>query len=290
MNITYRNYQDKNDLTLQTDLWIKATNKLPYAWKPNLSQKWYSEQPNFDPKSKMFAYDNDIPVAYMSCISRSEMTPMGFPWALEGYEGEIQHYMFDTVYNYTVEHFSAKKFLQRFRSQWTYQTNFFKEKNFQLELSNPIFVRDLTKNFEIVTLGGDYQVKLYKEIPESNFKYLMQNDNIYKDEDADSAVHYVKNDIQVDWYLEILKNNKSIGMSCVTTREDTKYSEIVVLICDNKIEGIQDLVLNATCHQLKKEQVEQVSMTVQENSSRIDFLSQHYFNHKSNSVFYGKEI
>ena len=255
-------------------------------------QSWYSKQKNFDPRSKLFAFDVEKPVAYISSIKRPTFVPFGFPWALDGYEGEVQHHLFDTVYNYCVEDLKATSFLQRFRQEWTYQTRFFEEKGFMFaeEMSNPIFVCDLSNDIREDCISESCGIKIHTELPVDRFRVLMGKDKHYGPDDLDDDVYYVQNDIDVDWYLEIIKDGKSIGMSCVTSRKDTKYSEIVVTTADYSIEGAFDFVMGSTLYQLSTEGVEYASMTLGENSDMVDLVKEHNFEKTSRSVFYKKEL
>ena len=111
MTITYRFYEGSKDLQRQIDFWIKATNELPFAWKPTLSPNQFIEQQQFHPKSRCFAFDGDQIIGYMSFTGSSEFVSLGYPWVLSGYEGEVQDELYNRIYGFAVsEAFGAKMF------------------------------------------------------------------------------------------------------------------------------------------------------------------------------------
>ncbi|MFW9930227.1 MAG: hypothetical protein ACFFD1_12605 [Candidatus Thorarchaeota archaeon] len=289
MKIKYRHYQQVEDLELQTSIWLKATKNLPWAWKPNKTQYWYVRRSNFDPYSKLFAFDNDLPIGYMSCIRRDNFTPMGFPWILDGYEGEIQEYLFDTVYNHAVKEFKSRNFLQRFRKEWKYQIDFLERKNFHLERSNPIFIMELNKN-KPFSLSSKYKVKIHNVLPELNFFKLVNNDPNYKNEEKNSMKSYLMDDLNIDFYLEVVKDSVPCAMISVTIREDTGYSEINLLTMDEKYPETINIALESMINKLISRNLKFLSMTVAPHSKEINLLENYGFKLRSESVFYSKQI
>ncbi|MHA2272813.1 MAG: hypothetical protein ACXACI_13185 [Candidatus Hodarchaeales archaeon] len=289
MPISYRHYQNPNDLALQTELWLQATQHLPWAWKPNKTQVWYTQQATFDPKSKLFALDGEKSIGYTSCIRRETFTPLGFPWVLDGYEGEIQDVLFTTIYDYAVKQFHSKSFLQRFRKEWGYHIKFFERYGFELAWSNPIYSRELKKtplDIEFVT----YRAKLHQIMPVNALFAIIKNDPSLQNEDRKSLKEYFTVDLDLDWVLEVQDHHsKPIGMSVITSREDTGYAELSLLTANQTIPHALNLTLELTINELISRNQKFLSVTVKEGSPKIDFFKSYEFKLRSESVFYSKE-
>lgn len=290
MPISYRHYQDPNDLALQTGLWLQATHHLPWAWKPNKTQVWYTHQTNFDPRSKLFAFDGSTPIGYISCIQRETFTPMGFPWVLDGYEGEIQDFLFTTIYDYAVKQFHSKSFLQRFRKEWDYHIKFFEKYGFELAWSNPIYIRELTKTPFDIDLAA-YKAKLHQTMPVNALFATIQHDPALQNEDRSSLKEYFTVDLELDWVLELQDHQSTpIGMSAITSREDTGYAELSLLAANQTIPHALHLTLELTINELISRDRKFLSVTVTEDSPKIDFFESYEFKLRSESVFYSKEL
>jgi len=290
MSIHYRPYNSLEDLDLQTKIWLQATKELPWAWKPNKSQNWYVEQVKFDPRSKMYAFEDENPIGYMSCIDRETFIPLGFPWIVDKkFQGDIQHHLFDNIYNFCLANFRSKSFLQRFRKEWTYQINFFEDKGFKLDWFNPIYVLESVQNSNFDT-PEKYEIKCSKSIPEEAFFEIINKDTNYTDQNKVEILSYLLNDIHVDWTLELSLNSKSLGMCMTTIRQDTGYAELVLFITDSDYSKNEELLLESVISQLKQDKVRFVSMTTKEDSSKIPFLESYNFKQKSESVFYSKKL
>ena len=138
MTVKYRYFENIEDLDLQREFWLKVTSDLPWAWKPNNSQKWYANTKDFNPKSKFFAFENNELVGYMSCVNRGTFVPIGYPWVLPEYEGEVREHLFNTLYSFAIDELGGRSFLQRFREEWDTQNSFFEDKGFEMSRSYPI--------------------------------------------------------------------------------------------------------------------------------------------------------
>ncbi|MHA2102538.1 MAG: hypothetical protein ACW981_03880 [Candidatus Hodarchaeales archaeon] len=289
MKISYRPYQNPNDLELQTNIWIKATKPLPWAWKPNRTQIWAKNQTNFDPNSKLFALDGENLVGYMSCIRREKFTPIGFPWVIPGYEGEIQDHLFDTVYNHAVNKFKSKAFLQRFRKEWKFQIEFFEKNGFHLSQSYPIYIRDLN-NENYNDESTEYETKIYPKVPTESFSKIHSKDPNLEKQSSESLINYFNEDLDLDWVLEVKKRSEPIGMSVITGRDDTGYMELNLLSANAEIPRSYETVLELTINELNSREKKFISMTVVEKDPQIELIESYGFKLRSESVFYSKEL
>jgi hypothetical protein len=289
--IYFRNFLAEQDLQIQSKIWLEATKILPWPWKPNKTQKWFFDQKTFDPKLKMFAVNdesNEI-VGYISSIFRDTYVPMGFPWILQGYNEEIQHTLFDTVFNYIRKEYNRKEFLQRFRSDWKKQINFFEEKGFYLSRANPIYILDLDNNKISLDKSID-GIECSSSINEVDIKGIYDNDSSLHQDSLQEYQKYYMNDIDIDLTVLQRLTNHPKALICVTTREDVKYSEIVFWSTNDTYKEGLEMILEETIKVLLLKGIKHVSITVKENSTKIDLLKEFGFIHRSDSVFYTKTL
>ena len=139
MAISLRHYRGPEDLHLQQAFWVQATRTLPWCWKPTVSPVLYSKGPQFDPRSRCFAFDGDRLLGYCSFTGQGEFVSMGYPWVLPGYEGELQERLYDAVYEFAASReYGGRRFAQRFRQPWTAQITFFEQHGFVIGRSDPV--------------------------------------------------------------------------------------------------------------------------------------------------------
>lgn len=100
VGITFRNYEGPQDLHRQQEFWVEATRQLPWCWKPTASPTLYSKGKQFDPRSRVFAFDNGRLIGYCSFTGQEEFVSLGYPWVLPGFEGGVQERLFDSVYGF----------------------------------------------------------------------------------------------------------------------------------------------------------------------------------------------
>jgi len=114
--IRFRNYEGPEDIALQHTFWLAATRELPWCWKPTTSPAQYLAGRQFDPRSRCFAFEDDLLVGYMSFTGEGQLVSFGYPWVLAGYEGELQEGLYALVYGFAAGvEYGRKTFAQRFR-------------------------------------------------------------------------------------------------------------------------------------------------------------------------------
>lgn len=224
MYITYKYFQDENDLALQFDFWRKITSTLPFAWKPTMSPIIFKEQKEFDPRSRCFAYDGDDLVGYMSFTGRGDFVSLGYPWVLSGYEG-IQDELFERVYGFAVSNeYGGKILAQRFREQWEKQILYFETKGFEITNESELIGRYLlnvesTEDFEFSwQVSDEFRFEDWRSIIEKNDE--VNESQIKMMEEYYSSVDF---DFSIVFFCEELM----IGVMGTTLREDTKFSEVL---------------------------------------------------------------
>lgn len=227
MPITFRYYEQQEDLALQYDFWTHATRKLPYAWKPTLSPLQYINQKEFHPKSRCFAFSDEKLIGYMSFTGEGEFVSLGYPWVLPGYEGDLQDELFDRVYKFAVsEEYGGKKLAQRFRSQWQAPINYFLSKGFTVTSRSPIVGVKLSQELNKIADLMDFTYQIEDGFQFDSWKsVIMANHEVSTEQLVMSKTYYAS--VSFDFSLECKREDITIGYFGVTIRSDTGYSEII---------------------------------------------------------------
>jgi hypothetical protein len=286
--ISYRNFHNDQDLELQRNFWMEVTRELPWAWKPNKSQQNYAKSPDFDPRTKLFAFEEEKLVGYLSCIKREGFIPFGFPWVKKGYEGEVQEELYQRMFAFASGPLNGKSFLQRFREEWNSQIDFFLNKGFQLAFSYPIYILGLNSNHLGVS-NSNFTTKILPNLPSEILTALTSKDPRYEKENLDELYSFYT-DIDFDLILVLYDNDKAISMAAVTSREDTGYSELNLVVSDKKYPKASDYILEQAIEELYKRHRTHVSITLEEDDPIIEKVESFSFLQQSRSVFYSKEL
>ncbi|MHA1978683.1 MAG: hypothetical protein ACW98I_17405 [Candidatus Hodarchaeales archaeon] len=286
--ITYRNYQEVHDLELQREFWLEVTRKLPWAWKPNKSQQNYAKSLNFDPRTKIFAFEEKNMVGYMSCIKREGFIPFGYPWVRKGYEGEVREELYTRIFEFATGPLEGKSFLQRFREEWTDQIEFFLNKGFELAFSYPIYIRNLN-TFQTEPTDSKYTSRIIPNLPSDVLTTLASKDPRYEKENL-TELHSFYTDIDFDLILVLYDNQKPISLVGVTSRVDTGYSELNLVVADHTYPNATKFALEQTLSELYSRQTKHVSVTLEEDDPLIETVKNYKFQSRSRSVFYKKEL
>ncbi|QHE53969.1 hypothetical protein [Pontibacillus sp. HMF3514] len=257
MTITYRFYEQLEDLQAQYAFWEKITRDLPYAWKLTTSPGEFNKQEEFSPKSRYFAFDRDTLVGYMSFTGSGGMVSLGYPWVLRGYEGEVQEELFNKVYNFAAsEEYGANMMVQRFRKQWDNQIQFFLDKGFTIASRSPIIGKTLSQEDGFQSLlpyevGSSFSFEAWKS--------LIQNNGDITTEEVDMMETYFRS-IQFDFSVVYKEENKTIAYAGVTIRPDTKYSEVIALAIHSDYTKELKNVMRAIEEETKKRNVQTLSI------------------------------
>jgi hypothetical protein len=224
MSISYKYFQEENDLALQYDFWIKITSTLPFAWKPTMSPIIFKEQKEFDPRSRCFAYDGDNLIGYMSYTGRGDFVSLGYPWVLLGYEG-IQDELFERVYGFAVsDEYGGKILAQRFREQWEHQILYFEAKGFEITNESQLIGRNLWK----VETPEDIEFswKVSNEFMFEDWRSIIEENDEVNEAQIKMMEEYYSS-VDFDFSIAFFNEEQMIGVMGITLREDTKYSEVL---------------------------------------------------------------
>ncbi|MCA0986535.1 hypothetical protein [Guptibacillus algicola] len=245
MKIRYRHYEGPEDLKLQYEFWESATRKLPFAWKPTDSPRQFVDQEQFHPKSRYFAFDGKKVVGYMSFTGSKEFVSLGYPWVLPGYEGEVQDQLYDRVYGFAVsEEFGAKKFAQRFRSQWKEPLEYFLSKGFEVINTSPLVGTHLEGEPEIKLLSDVFTYSV-----EEGFQFDLWEDleRKYNSSTSDVEIDMMRQyygTVNFDFAIEFTVNGERLGYAGVAIRKDTNYAEVIAVSLSEQMQDVFEDVMS----------------------------------------------
>lgn len=234
MKITFRHYENPEDLHLQYEFWKRRTRSLPFSWKATTSPSQFKEQPEFDPRSRWFAFDGDKLVGYMSFTGQGSMVSLGYPWVLSDYKDHVQDELFKRVYNFAIsEEYGGKVLAQRFRKQWDEQIKYFLQKGFTITSRSPLLGKEIKQPSSFLHKSLPYEItnhfnfSEWKQLAETNPE--ISNEEITMMKDDYSSVDF-------DFSISFTDGNKRVGYTGVTIRSDTGYAEAVAFIMDPSYE------------------------------------------------------
>jgi hypothetical protein len=241
--IRLRTYRGPEDLDVQNAFWVQVTRDLPWCWKPTTSPTLFAKGPQFDPRSRCFAFDGDRLVGYMSFTGHGDFVSLGYPWVLPGYEGELQERLYDEVYGFAAgpEH-GGKTFAQRFRQQWIAQISFFERHGFAEQRNDPIYALDLRGASapelsepvtslhhdlpKLVPVANRYAVEIQQQFEWEEFCKLAAK-LLPKEQLAMFKLYFQT----VDFDL-VVKATKQGGLAVylgITIRSDTGFAELIAV-------------------------------------------------------------
>lgn len=266
MPIKLRTYCGPEDLDLQSTFWVEVTRDLPWCWKPTISPTLYSKGPQFDPRSRCFAFDGDRLVGYMSFTGQGDFVSLGYPWVLGGYEGELQQRLYDAVYGFAAgPEYGGRTFAQRFRRQWTAQISFFERRGFSQQRTDPIYalhlpsapkvsdtiafsVRDLPKRAPV---DGRYRVEIQREFEWELFRELAAID---LPEETLSIFKMYFQSVDFDFAAQATEQGGQGGLAAYlgfTIRSDTGFSELIAVALNQATADAIGPCFAAAVHELQ---------------------------------------
>ncbi|OLS20857.1 MAG: hypothetical protein HeimC3_38510 [Candidatus Heimdallarchaeota archaeon LC_3] len=284
MATTYRHLEQESDIELQHEIWLSATKNLPWAWKPNKTQKLFFNKENFDRRSKYFAFNSNRKiVGYMSFINLKDFIPIGYPWTYPQ-DNIVRDHMWENMINILNEDFPKKYFLQRLRSEWKEQKDFFLDKGFKINKEYPIYVFDLQNQLiPNVDLNG-YNFDIHQSINNQYYELIYNSKEKSSPEGLENAIWY-NSTLDYDLCIFSEKNSSPLSYAGITSRFDLKYSEIAFLEnFKDKTENSKH-VLVKTLKELKKQGINNVSITLDDQDPSINLIKELGFKSTSKSVY-----
>jgi hypothetical protein len=125
---TFRNYAGPQDAAPQYELWLRATESLPYAWRSNLTNVRYQlRHADQYPGCRIYAERAGRLVGYIGTHPPFDWTddwrviPFGFPWTDPvdaALEDELYNRMMDATPRVYADAPPAVAYVQRFRGSW----------------------------------------------------------------------------------------------------------------------------------------------------------------------------
>jgi hypothetical protein len=129
-----RPYAGPPDLESQYQLWLKATDGLPYAWRSNpTNARCVSQHAAEHPRARWYAERDGALSGYIGTHPPVKwetgewLIPFGFPWTYPragGLERELYQQMIEVVPELYPNAPRASGYVQRFRGSWTHHLSF----------------------------------------------------------------------------------------------------------------------------------------------------------------------
>jgi hypothetical protein len=290
MPITYREYQDKSDLDLQYKFWIKITKDMPWSWKPTISPSIFINGKQFDPRTRVFAFDEDKLVGYMSFTGEGTFVSLGYPWVLPGYEGEIQEELYDRVFGFASSNeYGGKFFAQRFREQWIEQIEFFIKKGFSVTSSQSLLGTQIDE-LDLNTQESVYTIEISDDFNIDDFIDVARRTKESITEEEEEMVSQYFQSVDFDHSVIAKKDDLITAISGVTIREDTGYSEVLSLAVDRNHNEAFSSSLAVLLEHLKQKDVKNLGIPSVENKYILKELKKLNFKHITANVMLGLKI
>ena len=248
MTVVLRNYQGPGDLSLQHTFWLQATHDLPWCWKPTVSPELYSVSPQFNPRSRCFAFDDDLLVGYMSFTGQGGFVSLGYPWVLPGYEGELQESLYDEVHGFAASsEYGGKIFAQRFRRQWTTQISFFTRHGFTEHRSEPIYALDLRSGWK-PHVPTRFRIELLQVFKWEEFSELAEI-RCPVGQLRMSEIYF--RSVNFDFAVKATQQGRPTAYLGFTIRSDTGFAELIAVAVDEEAVSVLDPCLAAAVEELR---------------------------------------
>ena len=265
MAIRLRHYRGPEDLDLQNAFWVQITHDLPWCWKPTISPTLYSKGPQFDPRSRCFAFDGDRLVGYMSFTGHGDFVSLGYPWVLPGYEGELQQRLYDAVYGFAADpEYGGRTFGQRFRQQWTAQISFFERHGFAEQRNDPIYALDLRSASAPQAL--DSMTSLRRDLPKleltaSRYRVEIQREFEWERFRELAAIHWAREQssllklylqtVDFDFAVRAAEQGGLAAYLGFAICSDTRFAELIAVALNQAATDVVGPCLLAAVHELQ---------------------------------------
>jgi len=287
MPIRLRNYQGPADLALQLNFWSSVTSGLPWCWKPTTSPRRYSQERQFDPRSRCFAFEGDRLIGYMSFTGEGDFVSLGYPWVLPGYEGELQDELYHRVYGFAASsEYGGKKFAQRFRRPWTRQIEFFRERGFAEQRSEPIYTLPVIHQ----PPADSFSAYRIENTPEFRFRVFEQlSAGMLSPEDLRMFARYLET-VDFDFALIATRHGEPAAYFGFTIRRDTGFAELIAsAVAPAETEAISP-ALSAAVHELSLRHARVLATKVVSGDPDGRVLVGLDFRKRTEEVFMFKEV
>ncbi|MHA2171659.1 MAG: hypothetical protein ACXAB7_17360 [Candidatus Kariarchaeaceae archaeon] len=287
MTLRFRHFKDNYDLDLQYAFWLEITHPLPWAWKPTQSPSQFKANPDFDPRSRYFAFENDQLVGYMSFTAHGTFVSLGYPWVKPGYE-HLRQQLWDEVYGFASSEFGGKTFLQRFRQEWHEQIQFFQDHGFHILKRDPIFTHP-TSPIPDLPESLDYAVITQDNFVFDDFIAVLKIKQELTSEAINNAKLYFAS-VQFDLALSVKSKGQLIVYFGITIRADTGFAELIAFASTEEDESLLHLGFTTLLKELQQRSVHTLAITVQDNDPHIPHFLSYGFEQTSADVYVSKNL
>ena len=287
MPIRLRNYQGPADIALQHAFWVSVTSGLPWCWKATASPRRYSQERQFDPRSRCFALEGDRLIGYMSFTGEGEFVSLGYPWVLPGYEGELQAELYGRVYGFAASaEYGGKKFARRFRRPWNHQIEFFLQHGFAEQRSEPIYALPVIHQ-PPQDSSGPYRIDI---TPEFRFEIFEQlSAGTVPPEHLKMFARYLEA-VDFDFALTAARQGEPAAYFGFTIRRDTGFAELIASAVASAETDAISPALSAAIHELSLRHARVLATKVVSGDPDGRVLVELDFRKRTEEVFMSKEL
>jgi hypothetical protein len=151
--ITFRPYQSPTDIERQYDLWLRATEGWPYAWRSSLlNARSLAAGLGEQPDARVYAERDGELVGYIGCHPPFEWEqgmwamPFGYPWT-NPHNDALAVELYDRLQGNLSGLLGGQQcdiLVQRFRSSWTQPLEFLQDRGWEAKWTHPILASRTT--------------------------------------------------------------------------------------------------------------------------------------------------
>jgi hypothetical protein len=223
----------------------------------------------------------------MSFTGEGDFVSLGYPWALPGYEGELQDELYHRVYGFAASsEYGGKKFAQRFRRPWTRQIEFFLERGFTELRSHPIYTRPVIHQPPADSFGP-YSIEYTPEFRFETFAQL--SSATLPPEHLRMFVRYLEV-VDFDFALTATRRGELAAYFGFTIRRDTGFAELIAsAVVPGETEAISP-ALSTAVHELSLCHVRVVATKAVAGDPDGRVLAELDFRKRTEEVFMFKEL
>ena len=223
----------------------------------------------------------------MSFSGAGDFVSLGYPWVLPGYEGALQDELYSRVYGFAASsEYGGKTFAQRFRRPWTRQIEFFRERGFAEQRSEPIYTLPVIHHPPADSYSG-YRID---NTPQFSFQLFEQlSAGNLSPEDLKTVARYLDT-VDFDFALTATRYGEPAGYFGFTIRRDTGFAELIAsAVVPAETEAISP-ALSAAVHELSLRHARVLATKVVSGDPDLRVLVGLDFRKRTEEVFMFKEV
>jgi hypothetical protein len=223
----------------------------------------------------------------MSFTAEGDFVSLGYPWVLPGYEGALQDELYGRVYGFAASsEYGGKKFAQRFRRPWTRQIEFFQDRGFVEQRSEPIYALPVIHQ----PPADSFSAYNIENAPEFRFEVFEQlSAGTMPPEHLKMFARYLET-VDFDFALTATRYGEPAAYFGFTIRRDTGFAELIAsAVVPGETEAISP-ALSAAVHELSLRHARVLATKVVSGDPDGRVLIGLDFRKRTEEVFMFKEV